>query len=181
MAGRPRTPIGTFGAVNTRRRGSRVTAETRFRDADGRLRRVTASAPSAAAARRRLQEKLLARAGDGHGGGELRASSSFADLSNEWLSDLDLRELGDGTKQLYRDHLRLHVLPAFEHYALAEITTGRVEWFLRSQTAYSQARAKQSRTLLNLIFAFALRHDAIARNPVEGTSPLRAAKARPVH
>ncbi len=179
MAGRPRTPIGTFGAVNTRRRGSRVTAETRFRDADGRLRRVTASAPSAAAARRRLQEKLLARASDGHGGGELRASSSFADLSNEWLSDLDLRELRDGTKQLYRDHLRLHVLPAFEHYALAEITTGRVEWFLRSQTAYSQARAKQSRTLLNLIFAFALRHDAIARNPVGGTSPLRASKGAP--
>jgi integrase len=179
MAGRPRTPIGTFGTVSTRRRGSRVTAETRFRDADGGLRRVTASAPSAAAARRRLQEKLLTRAAEGHGGAELRAASSFADLANEWLSDLDLRELAAGTKQLYRDHLRLHVLPAFEQYALAEITTGRVEWFLRAQAAHSQARAKQSRTLLNLIFGFALRHDAIARNPVEGTSPLRASKASP--
>ncbi len=53
MAGRPRTQIGTFGTVNVRRRGRRVMAETRFRDADGRLRRVTASAASAAAARAR--------------------------------------------------------------------------------------------------------------------------------
>ena len=61
MAGRPRTPIGTFGAVNVRRRDNRVVAETRVRDADGQLRRVTASAQSAAAARRQLKEKLLTR------------------------------------------------------------------------------------------------------------------------
>ena len=54
MPGRPRTPIGTSGAVNIRRRGKSVMAEARFRDADGRLRRVSASAQSAAAARRHL-------------------------------------------------------------------------------------------------------------------------------
>ena len=178
MPGRPRTPIGTFGVVNTRRRGNRVTAETRVRDADGRLRRVTATAPSAAAARRRLQERLLTRPDFGRGR-ELRPSSSFADLAHEWLGDLTHRELADGTKQLYRDHLRLHVLPAFEHYSLAEITTGRVEAFLGAQTSASPSRAKQSRTLLNLLFAFALRHDVIARNPVAGTSPLRTPKAQP--
>lgn len=35
------------------------------------------------------------------------------------------------------------------------------------------SRARHSRTLLNLLFRFALRHDAIPRNPVEGTSELR--------
>ena len=69
--------------------------------------------------------------------------------------------------------------PAFEHYTLGEITTGRVEWFLKAQAAFSDSRAKQSRTLLNLMFAFALRHDAISRNPVAGTSPLRKPKAAP--
>jgi len=179
MVGRPRTPIGTFGTVNVRRRNRSVMAETRFRDADGRLRRVSASASSAAAARRRLQEKLRARARTGHGAGELRASSSFAELADQWLADLALRDLAEGTKQSYRDHLRLHVRPALEHYALAEITTGRVEGFLRVQASYSQARAKQTRTLLNLLFAFALRRDAITRNPVEGTSALRAPKTQP--
>jgi integrase len=71
------------------------------------------------------------------------------------------------------------VRPALEHYALAEITTGRVEWFLKSQSAFSYSRGKHSRTLLNLMFAFALRHDAIARNPVEGTSRLRKPKGSP--
>lgn len=56
--------------------------------------------------------------------------------------------------------------PAFEHFTLAEITTGRVEWFLKSQAAISSSRARQSRTLLNLLFGFALRNDAIPRNPV---------------
>jgi integrase len=72
------------------------------------------------------------------------------------------------------------VLPAFEHYALVEITTGRVEWFLKSQAATSSSRARQSRTLLNLLFGFALRHDAVPRNPVAGTSPLRRPKGQPL-
>ena len=178
MPGRPRTPIGTFGAVNVRRRTNRVMAETRVRDIDGRLRRVSASASSAAAARRLLKERLQDRSGYGSGG-QLKASSSFRELAELWLVDLELRDLAAGTKQTYRDQLRLHVRTAFEHYTLGEITTGRVEWFLKAQAAVSDSRAKQSRTLLNLMFAFALRHDAIARNPVEGTSQLRRAKATP--
>lgn len=178
MAGRPRTLIGTFGAVNVRRRGRRVMAETRFRDADGRLRRVTASAASAAAARTRLKEKLCVRPAYGSGG-TLQVSSSFGELAELWLADLELRDLAEGTRHGYREHFRLHVRPAFDHYTLGEITTGRVEWFLKSQASYSTSRAKQSRTLLNLVFAFALRHDAISRNPVQGTAPLARTKAAP--
>lgn len=178
MAGRPRTPIGTSGAVNTRRLGKSVMAESRFRDADGRLRRVSTSAPSAAAARRRLSEKLLARPGYGNRG-QLHPSSSFVELADLWLADLELRDLAEGTRHGYREHFRLHVRPAFEHYTLAEVTTGRVEWFLKAQSSYSNARGRQSRTLLNLVFAFALRHEAIGRNPVAGTSPLPKTKVSP--
>ncbi len=59
------------------------------------------------------------------------------------------------------------------------MTTGRVEWFLAKQAKVSPSQAKQTRTMLNLLFGYALRHDAIARNPVEGTSQLRRAKATP--
>jgi len=41
-SGRPRTPIGTHGSINTRRDRGRVIAETRVRDFDGRLRQVRA-------------------------------------------------------------------------------------------------------------------------------------------
>lgn len=170
--GRPRTAIGTYGAVYVMPRVDRCVAETRFRDLDGRLRKVTATASSPSAAKALLKERLLDRVGYGSGG-QLSLSSSFGDLVALWLVDLDLRELTAGTKESYRDQVRLHVLPAFEHFTLGEITTGRVEWFLKSQAADSSSRAQRSRTMLNLLFGFALRHDAISRNPVEGTSSLR--------
>lgn len=178
MSGRPRTTIGTYGAVYVRRHRGRCVAETRFRDLDGRLRKVTATAGSPSAASALLKERLLHRVGYGSGG-VLSLASPFGDLVALWLADLELRELAAATKESYRDQVRLHVLPAFEHFTLGEITTGRVEWFLKSQAAISPSRARHSRTQLNLLFGFALRHDAIARNPVEGTSPLRASKRTP--
>ena len=176
--GRPRTPIGTHGTINTRRNGSRAVAETRVRDLDGRLRQVRASGPTAAAARTRLLERIRERP-TLPSSGALRPTSSFAVLADLWLADLELRDLAGNTKENYRTCLRLHVRPAFEHYALAELTTGRVEWFLAKQAKVSPSQAKQTRTMLNMLFGFALRHDAIARNPVEGTSQLRRAKATP--
>lgn len=175
---RPRTPVGAYGSIAVRRRGDRVIAETRIRDADGRLRHVRVTARTAAQARQVLKERLLDRPTFGSTR-VLTPQSTFADLAEVWLADLAIQRLAEGTKQNYRDQVRLHVLPAFEQYALAEITTGRVEWFLKSQAAISPSRARQSRTLLNLLFGFALRHDAVSRNPVAGTSPLRHPKSQP--
>ncbi|MGN8246098.1 site-specific integrase [Cellulomonas soli] len=151
--------------------GDRYRAMVRYRDIDGRLRKVSAVATSQRRARTRLQERLADRAGYGSGG-LLSAASPFGELCELWLADLKLRDISEGTKDNYRDDLRLHVRPAFEDYTLGEVTTGRVEWFLKEQAARSYSRAKHTRTLLNQLFAFALRHDAIARNPVEGTSQL---------
>lgn len=176
--GRPRTAIGTYGAVYVMRNADRCVAETRFRDADGRLRKVTATAGSPSAARALLKDRLLNRTGYGSGG-VLSLASPFGDLVALWLADLELRELAEGTKESYRDQVRLHVLPGFEHFTLGEVTTGRVEWFLKAQAAVSPSRARHSRTMLNLLFGFALRHDAIARNPVEGTSTLRTTREQP--
>ena len=51
--------------------------------------------------------------------------------------------------------------------------------FLAKQAKVSASQAKPTRTLLNMLFGYALRHDALARNPVEGTSQLRRGKATP--
>ncbi len=176
--GRPRTPIGTHGTINTRREDRRIVPETRVRDLDGRLRQVRATGPTAAAARARLLERIRERPSL-PSAGVLRPTSSFSDLADLWLADLDVRDLAPNTKDNYRTCLRLHVRPAFEHYTLAEVTTGRVEWFLTRQAKISSSQAKQARTLLNMLFGYALRHDAIGRNPVEGTSQLRRTKPTP--
>lgn len=160
--GRPRTAIGTFGEIGYVRRRGRVRAYARFRDVDGRLRAVEATARSERAAAALIKARLLSRPGYGSGGA-LRLSSPFGDLCELWLADLELQDISDGTKQNYRDDLRLHVRPVFDNYQLGEITTGRVEWFLKSERAISYSRARHSRTLLNLLFRFALRHDAMPR------------------
>lgn len=78
--GRPRTPIGTHGAIDTRREGRRVVAETRVRDFDGLLRQVRATGPTAASARTRLLERNRERPAL-PSAGVLRPPSSFGDLA----------------------------------------------------------------------------------------------------
>ena len=171
MSGRPRTSIGTFGEIRLVDLGGKDLAETRFRDLDGRLRKVRATAPSARAVRSLIKDRLAARVGYGSGG-LLRLSSPFAELAELWLEDLRTRDIFEGTKENYRDDLRLHVRPFFASYTLGEFTTGRVKVFLTQELAISYSRAKHSKTLLSMLFAFARRHDAIPRNPLEGTSEL---------
>jgi hypothetical protein len=65
------------------------------------------------------------------------------------------------TKENYRDDLRVHARPFFEHCSLGEITIGRVERFLKAEAAVSYSRAKHSRNILNQLVSFALRHDAL--------------------
>ncbi|HEY0238682.1 MAG TPA: N-terminal phage integrase SAM-like domain-containing protein [Friedmanniella sp.] len=178
MIGRPRTPISAYGDVSVRARGTKFQAMTRYRDLDGQLRWVRATATSQRGAWAGLRERLLARDGSGHGG-LLHPSSRFTELVDLWLADLHAQDISEGTKENYRDDVRLHVLPAFAHHQLAEITTGRVERFLQDEAAVSSSRAKHSCTMLNLLFAFALRHDAIARNPVESASPPRGRSSPP--
>lgn len=85
MSGRPRTPIGTFGSISVTPSGRRYLAQTRY--LDGRVRKVKATGPSAAAARRLLKERLLARPGYGNGG-RLGPSSPFGELATMWYSYL---------------------------------------------------------------------------------------------
>ncbi len=176
MSGRPRTVLGTFGEVHVNRIATgRYRASTRFRDVDGRLRRVIATGSNARTATSLLKTRLVARCGYGSGG-VLSLSSPFGDLVDLWLGDLEARDLAVNTKDNYRDDLRVHVRPFFEHYTLGEITTGRVEHFLKEEGAVSYSRAKHSRNILNQLFGFALRHDALPRNPLDGTSPLAKPK-----
>ncbi len=55
--GRLRTAMGTFGQVHVDDLGGRYRALTRFRDTDGRLRKVTATARSRRAAEALLKER----------------------------------------------------------------------------------------------------------------------------
>lgn len=165
---RPRTPIGTFGDIDFTTLGpARVRARTRVRDFDGQVRRVEATASSRKLAEHRLKEKLAQRATHG-GSRQLTPDSSFKELVEVWLADLDLEGgLAPSTRALYERNMRQLVMPAFEHYSLREVTIGRIEPFLKSLAANkSYSYAKQAKTVLNLALGLAARYEAIPKNPV---------------
>lgn len=172
---RPRTPIGTFGDISyVRVAGGQFRARTRYRDDDGRVRRVTATGASRGDAERNLKIVLAERASY-RATGELSPNSSFTALVDVWLADLDLEgKLAPSTRALYERNMRQIVMPAFEGYVLREITVSKVDRFIKHlATAKSYSMAKQARTVLSLAFGLAVRYDAIAKNPVRETARLR--------
>jgi hypothetical protein len=100
---RPRTPIGTFGAITTETaHNGTVTARTRYRDEDGRLRLVQASGPNAKTAERNLKSKIAHRIARSADTTVLTADSSFGKLVELWLEDLDLEgRIAPSTRELY--------------------------------------------------------------------------------
>ena len=115
MSGRPRLSMGTYGSIHVVQKGrGRFTAHTRYRDIDGRLRQVRATSTSRSNAVSELKTRQLTRPGYGRGG-TLSLPSPFTDLAELWLADLAQREISEGTRQNYRDDLRVHVRPLFEH------------------------------------------------------------------
>jgi len=181
MPGRPRTEIGTFGAIRTTRLPSgAMQAICRFRDRDGRLRPVTASAATKAKAVALLRVKLAERDRIADTGQAVTADTPFPRLAALWLEEIerDVR-LSDGTKALYATEVRTLLMPTWEQLVLREMTTARMDRFLKAQLAQSKSKARLSRVLLNLMMKFAMRHDAIRHNPVAGCSPLPKSSPAP--
>lgn len=172
---RSRLAVGTFGDINFQQTASgRIQARTRYRDDDGKVRFISAVGETRRAAERKLKESIATRTRrDAYA--ELKPDSSFGQLVEVWLEDLDLDgKLAPNTRALYERNMRQLVLPAFEHLALREISTGRVDRFLKKlATTGSHSMAKQAKTVLSLAFGLAVRYDALARNPVRETARLR--------
>jgi hypothetical protein len=180
---RPRTPIGTFGDIDFTTLGpERVRARTRVRDFDGQVRRVEATAPSRKLAEHRLKEKLAQRATHAGGSRQLTPDSSFKELVEVWLADLDLEGgLAPSTRALYERNMRQLVMPAFEHYTLREVPIGRIEPFLKSLAANkSYSYAKQAKTVLNLALGLAARYEAIPKNPVREAKRMKKPQSQAV-
>jgi integrase len=172
---RPRTPIGTFGDISfINATGGQFRARTRFRDDDGKVRRVTATGTTKREAERNLK-KVLAERVSHCATGALTADSPFIRLVEVWLDDLDLEgKLAPSTRGLYERNMRQLVMPVFEGYALREITVSKVDQFIkRLATNKSYSMAKQARTVLSLAFGLAVRYDALEKNPVRDTARLR--------
>lgn len=181
---RPRLPIGTQGAPWFEASSGRsVLAVVRFREADGRIRKIKASGRSKAEATRRLNQKIATKsATTAHGTDELTADSLFGDLATAWIESLAATDrLAASTRYRYERDMRTLVLPAFQYLALREITVRRVDLLLKELYQRSYDRAQKAKVVLNLAFKLAVRWEVLDRNPVRDVEtlhrPPRQAKA----
>lgn len=180
---RPPLPIGTHRNITVRvsASGSHV-AQTRFRDADGRTRQVTKAGRTATIARNKLLAELRDRTGPNSGSG-LSAESRFSEAADIWLARIDdgadTGGLSHNTAQLYGLQLRNHVLPGLGALRLREVTTPRVDDFLRTvRITRGVSTAKTCRTVVSGVMGLAVRYSAVMVNPTREATKVRGDKRR---
>jgi hypothetical protein len=109
--GRPPLPLGTYGTVlYLTTPGGLVKARVTFRDFDGRVRLVSKTGPSQAAAERALKAELTTRRAPG-GGAALTSGSRMTALVEAWLA-VD-HGWSTGTERTYQSVVKTQVKPAF--------------------------------------------------------------------
>lgn len=174
---RPPLPIGTWGAINSRKTGAVWRASAQFRGHDGRTRKVSRQGKTRAAAENALRTHLgsLTKM---HGSEDINLETTVEELCAQWLADAR----ADGTRKKsttdeYEAVINRTIVPGLGGVRLREATTGRLDKFIKmSRDAGRLAEAKQVKNILGQAFDLAVQHDAIPVNPVRSTSRLAKPK-----
>lgn len=180
---RPPLPIGTWGDItlSVSPSGSHV-ARASYRDADGVTRPVARTGRTPAVARNKLLTALRERSSPSSGSG-LTAESRFSAAAETWLDSVehaaDVGDLSPNTAQLYALQLKNHVGPALNGLRSREVTTPRVDDFLRLvRTTRGVSTAKTCRTVVSGVMGLAVRYGAVATNPVREAARVRGGRRK---
>jgi hypothetical protein len=176
-SGRPPTSLGTWGAfLTTKIREGAYRARTRIRDKDGVTREVTATGTTRAAAERALREKLVDRVTPTQQ--SITADTTIAKLASLWLNYLrDEGRIEGTTITEYERVLSNVVIPEFGGLRLREVTTSRLDLFLVRLRATSVSRQRKTKVVMGAMLGMAVRHDALAVNPMQQTSRIHREKS----
>jgi integrase len=168
--GRPPTSLGTWGNIRTTRvREGVYRARTRIRDRDGVSREVTATGTTSAAAERALREKFVDRATPTQQA--ITADTTVAALAALWLTFLrDEGRIEATTVNEYERVLNTVVIPELGGIRIREVTTSRLDLFLVRLRGTSVSRQRKTKVVMGAMLGMAVRHDALAVNPVQQTS-----------
>lgn len=179
MRGRPVKPVGHYGEIGISERivGDKKTfyAKCRFRDFDGEIRQVAATGKSKSAATNALKEKLADRTQLGTG--SITADTKLSVLAEEWYADKLAEGLAYRTTERQRQVLDTYVLGALGELRLREVTTGRLDRYVRVVAKNVGApTAVIVKGVLSGIMGMAARYDAVAANPVGDVSTPKVEK-----
>ncbi|MDJ0357666.1 site-specific integrase [Paenarthrobacter sp. PH39-S1] len=139
---------------------------------------MEARGPSAAGARRELQQKLANRKTPRFG---LVSSTDKIDrLIEIFLVDLEASDRAARTKDKYAYMVKKHISPRIGSVRVGEATSGLIDHFIRSIVEESgPSTARTCGAVLSWMFKIALRHDAVIVNPVLGVQIPRLRTKKP--
>ncbi len=170
-------PLGTWGNISSRAvhhdakgKPDKFEAKARYRDVDGRTRRVAAWGKTATEAENRLRAVLKTRTRLS-GSAEIKPESRVSVAVELFLAEV--KELGEqdvlapGTYQTYRYQYDKNLVPRIAEVRLVELTTPRVNDVIQAiRNEIGVASAKTCKSILAGSLSLAVRHGALAANPV---------------
>jgi integrase len=162
---RPPLELETWGKIRRIVVDGKHAAVAYYRDSDGKTRKMQRQGKTGAEAERNLIRAMKARLAPA--GEDLTADTTVKQAAEKWLAEPERSELAIATVRRYTDILGTIVKNGFGGVRLGEATVPRVDRFLKSVTTENgPSTAKTARTLLQHVFALAVRHGAIRSNPV---------------
>lgn len=136
----------------------------RFRDDDDVTRKIGRVGSSGQKAENALKEALRDRAR--LPSEDLTPETRLLRVAEEWVKELERRDVSDGTKDLYKRNLK-HVLRGMGGLQMREVTVPAVDRFLEALMVNSGLEtARLCRVVLRGICGLAVRKGALSLNPV---------------
>lgn len=173
MSPRPPLPLGTWGKIKRQKvQNGRWRSFARYRDTDGITRQVEAWGKTGAAAERALVSALKDRQAPTDS--DISRSIRLSELSVIWFDEIEHngragRRTIDGYKYTY-DSV---VAPALGGLRLNEISTGRLDRFLKNVALDHATTARHAKIVLTGILGLAVRQDALHSNPIRDVGAIK--------
>lgn len=171
MMARRVLPIGTWGSVRTFTEEGIKYATARFRDFDGKTRKVKRAGRTYELARIALLEALGERAKPSSG--NLSRDDTLKDLIGVYEAELLSSDKSDGTKLTYQSQLR-GVEKNLGDLKLFECTPGLLDAHFRKVATKRPGAARMTRQVLAQAFALAVLNGVYDSNPITETRAVKS-------
>jgi integrase len=170
---RPPLVLETWGKIKRSKTaaGTHI-ASAKFRDSDGKTRRMARTGTSPNNAEQNLLEALKKRLAPTDEG--LTATTRIAELADAWWDEWSAaKDRPLNTERRYRGVLQNHIVESLGGVMLREATVPRLDRFLKAKTASAgYSTASIAKVILSGMFGMAARHGAIGSDPVAATAPI---------
>lgn len=176
---RPPLELETWGKIRRTTVHGQPAAVARYRDSDGRTRLMQRQGKTPADAERRLVAAMRARLSPASL--DLTGRSTVGVACERWLTGPDVQGFSTGTVRRYEAAVKSLIGDGFDGVRLSEVTVPRVDRFLQSVTkTHGPGAGKTTRTVLQHVFALAVRHGAMRSNPMRDAGKIRQPRKTPV-